>query len=92
MFDSIKACNRNLPIQSRAVCLFSNLSKNINKIAFPVIILVGMYMSKVNAGSCSASDYNDCLDWCAEASVLYEDPFHEFEACANVCIKYFSYS
>ncbi|MFI0478243.1 MAG: hypothetical protein ACH349_03840 [Candidatus Rhabdochlamydia sp.] len=49
-------------------------------------------MSKVNAGSCSASDYNDCLDWCAEASVLYEDPFHEFEACANVCIKYFSYS
>ena len=72
---------------------FSNLPKNINKIALPAIALAtGMYAA-VSAqeiylvGHCC--NYDDCIALCAEGTLQYENFFQELGKCARICVKHF---
>ncbi len=84
----------NSAIQSNTGYSFSQLAKNINKIALPAIALVGMYMSLVSAEDCSRicpadPDYDDCIAFCVKETLPYESFLHELGTCVRVCVAYY---
>jgi len=90
----------NSAIQSNTGYSFSQLAKNVNKIAFPAIVLAGMYMvsAKEDFGTCprdpedysrfTCSNYDDCITFCLEKASQYGESFiAEFDKCAQVLCR-----
>ena len=72
---------------------FSNLLKNVNRIALPTIALTaGMYVTvraeDLSEDRCYCS-YDECIILCSKGILPYEDFFHELGKCTRVSATYF---
>jgi hypothetical protein len=90
-------------IQNNTGYSFSQLAKNVNKIALPAIALASLYMSTVSAkdyscpkdseyysNTCSTyPNYDDCITFCVEETLQYDSFLHELATCARMCVDYY---
>ncbi|MGL4540301.1 MAG: hypothetical protein ACRCU0_04930 [Candidatus Rhabdochlamydia sp.] len=93
----------NSAIQSNTGYSFSQLAKNVTKVALPAIILASMYMSEVSAQedfrtclkdsdarACSIYfNHDDCINSCLIESSQYKNLLREMSACVQMCTEYF---